>query len=84
MKITPGNLPSGFKSWWAIYPRKVAKGSAVRAWVKNDCEEIAEEIIKATRKYPFSDEVQYIPHGSTWINSWRWMDVNEEESSGDW
>ncbi len=84
MKITPGNLPSGFKSWWAIYPRKVAKGAAVRAWVKNDCEEIAEEIIKATRKYPFSDEAQYIPHGSTWINSWRWMDVNEEGSGNEW
>ena len=83
MKYTPGNLPTGFKKWWAIYPRKVAKGSAVRAWDKNDCEMIAEEIIKATRGYPFSSEIQYIKHPATWLNAWSWEDQHEEQGGGD-
>tara|TARA_Y100000588_G_scaffold380753_1_gene465167 strand:- start:1467 stop:1724 length:258 start_codon:yes stop_codon:yes gene_type:complete len=85
MKYTPANLPKGFKAWWKEYPRKVAKGQAIKAWVRNDCEEIADEILKATRKYPFSDEVQYIPHPATWLNGWRWEDVHEEDSNdSDW
>ena len=85
MKYTPGNLPAGFKAWYKIYPRKVSKGQAIKAWVKNDCEEIADEIIQATKKYPFSDEVQYIPHPATFINGWRWEDSFEEDNSdNDW
>ena len=85
MRYTPANLPEGFKAWWKEYPRKVAKGQAIKAWVKNDCEEIATDILKATRKYPFSDEVQYIPHPSTWLNGWRWEDIHEEDSNdSDW
>jgi len=78
MKYTPGNLPPGFEAWWKVYPRKVAKGSAVKAWDKNGCEQIAEEIIKATRNYPFSPEAQYIKHPTTFINGWCWEDAFEE------
>jgi len=79
-KITPNNLPPGFTKFWACYPRRVGKGIAVRSWVSNGCEEIADEIIKAVKKYPFSDEIQYVPHPSTFLNQWRWLD--EEGTSG--
>jgi len=85
MRYTPANLPDGFRAWWKIYPRKVAKGQAIKAWVRHDCEEISDDILKATRKYPFSDEAQYIPHPATWLNGWRWEDSVEEDSNdSDW
>ena len=47
---------------------------------------IAEEIIKATRNYPFSSEIQYIKHPATWLNAWSWEDQHEEQggNDGDW
>ena len=85
MKITPTNLPDGFTRWWATYPRKSGKGQAVRAWVKNDCESITDEIIKATKTYPFSTDKHYVPMPSTWINGWRWLDQHDDGgSNGDW
>jgi len=84
-KYSPSNLPPGFTEFWKHYPKKVGKGQAIRAWVANDCEEIWEDIVKATRRYPFSEDKQYIKHPSTWINSWAWEDTFEEEDSGnDW
>ena len=86
MKYTPtSNLPEGFEAWWKVYPRKVGKGMALRAWLKNDCEAMSADIIKATKKYPFSDDQQYVPHGSTWINSWRFFDEFEGDGNdSDW
>jgi len=85
MKYTPSNLPPGFISWWKIFPKKIGKGQAIRAWVSNDCEPISDEIIAATKKYPFSDEVQYIPYPATFINGWRWEDSFEGDGNdSDW
>jgi len=69
MKHSPTNLPEGFKRFWASYPRKVGKGAAIRAWVNNDCEKISDAIVSAVRKYPFSDDKQYIKHPSKFLNS---------------
>ena len=83
-KFTPTSLPAGFVRWWAAYPRKVSKGSAVKAWHRNGCEELADEIIKATKSYPFSEEIQYVKHPSTWLNGWCWMDSVEGIANDDW
>ena len=84
MKYTPGNLPTGFKEFWKYYPKKVGKGQAIKAWVVNECEANSEEIIKALKKYPFSDDKKFIPHPSTFLNQWRWEDTFEEENNDDW
>ena len=85
MRFTPSKLPPGFTEFWKHYPKKIGKGQAVRAWVSNDCEAISDEIIKALKKYPFSEDRQYIKHPSTWLNSWSFLDTFEDEGgNNDW
>lgn len=81
---SPNNLPPGFQRWYSAYPKKVGKGAALKAWLKNDCEGNADEIVAATRRYQFSDDKQYIPHPSTWINQWRWLDEQTEGDNDEW
>ncbi len=84
--MDPTKLPQGFVDFWRAYPRKVGKGAAAKAWLKNNCESIAGEIVKAVKKQEFTDDPQYIPHPSTWLNQWRWMDEDSTGSGGgdDW
>ena len=76
----PTRLPEGFEAFWKVYPRRVSKGAAYKAWVSQNCEPIAAEIIKAVKKADWADEKQYIPHPSTWLNGWRWEDEAVESS----
>lgn len=75
------SLPEGFQAFWVAYPRKVSKGAAYKAWIKNNCEEISEDIVKAVKRQTFADDQQFIPHAATWLNGWRWMD--ETSNSND-
>ena len=88
MKLKPTDVSKypGFIRWWAIYPRKVAKGAALRSWVDLDGEAIASDIIKGTKNYTFSEEVRFIPHPSTFLNQWRFLDSNEtpQHSEDQW
>ena len=75
----------GFDAWYAVYPRKQARGDGFKAWKQVDAEDIAEEIIKATKKYPFSADPKYIPLPASFLRAWRWEDVFDgEESDGEW
>ena len=84
MKYSPSKLPEGFKRFWAAYPRKVGKGHAIKAWEKNECETIADLIVASVRKYPFSEEMDYIKYPSTWLNAWCWEDEIKEQSDEQW
>ena len=79
----PTKLPEGFEAFWKAYPRRVAKGAAYKAWVAQNCEPIADQIVKAVKKSSWADEKQYIPHASTWLNGWRWEDeaVENDDNS---
>lgn len=80
-----------FERFWSVYPRKVNKKKAFRAWQK--CEEIRpplDNLISIVRdqaqlKGWKKDGGRYIPHASTWLNSQRWEDQIEIEeiNSGD-
>jgi uncharacterized protein YdaU (DUF1376 family) len=69
-----------FESFWKIYPKKVSKENAKKAWIKikpND--ELIAKIIKSVRDQKLSErEQQFIPHAATWLNNKRW----EDEISG--
>jgi hypothetical protein len=74
-----------FLSFYAAYPRKVAKVEAWKAWEKcnGDRPEIA-LIISAVKKQKNSvqwkkERGQFIPHPATWINKKRWEDEVEVE-----
>lgn len=67
-----------FDEWYAEYPRKDARGSAEKAWLKIKPEEI-DQIIEKTKCYANlvkekSTERQFIPLPASWLNSKRWMD----------
>lgn len=74
-------LPDGFQKFWLAYPKKVSKGAAYKAWIKNDCEDIYSEIVKAVKRQQFSEDKQYIPHAATWLNGWRWEDEVASEDN---
>ena len=65
-----------FEMFWKSYPKKTAKESAKKAWLKikpND--ELIAKITKAVKDQKLSDrEQQFIPHAATWLNAKRWED----------
>jgi uncharacterized protein YdaU (DUF1376 family) len=65
-----------FEIFWKSYPKKTAKESAKKAWLKikpND--ELIAKITKAVKDQKLSDrEQQFIPHAATWLNNKRWED----------
>lgn len=66
---------AGFDDFWKVYPRKVAKGAAAKAWRSAVKKADVEVIVKAAEKYRWPDDPKFIPHPATWLNSERWADV---------
>jgi hypothetical protein len=70
-----------FEPFWARYPRKVNRASAVKAWQKLSPEsrQTATTAIEAHAAKWRADrtEEKFIPHASTWLNQQRYMDPTE-------
>ena len=73
-------IDAEFVDWWALYPRKVAKGQAERAYRtarKNGAsqadllEGIAAHAAAWARR---KTETQFMPYPATWLNGKRWLD----------
>lgn len=66
-----------FDAWWSIYPRKVGKDEARRAYTKATRTITADELLDATTRMsndPNLPETRFIPHPATWLNAGRWDD----------
>lgn len=69
-----------FSRFWKLYPRKVGKDKAEKAWAKIKLTQpLFDEIIAALAKHSVTpgwtkDNGQFIPHASTWLNGKRWQD----------
>jgi DNA replication protein DnaC len=65
-----------FDLFWSIYPRKVAKLDALRAWEQTrKIRPGIEEMIAAVNKLALAtNELQFCPHPATWLRAGRWMD----------
>ena len=65
-----------FLEFWNRYPKKKARASAIKAWVKlKPAEQFA--AIDGVRKYMLSGEwsnPQFIPYPATFLNGRRWED----------
>lgn len=74
----------GFETFWELYPRRVAKGQARRAWARlRPNAELRGRIYDGVRRSAayWNDqgtEKQFIPHPATWLNAERWEDELEE------
>lgn len=78
-----------FERFWKEYPRKVSKPAALRAWkgLKADAA-LADRIIADVKRRCDTEwkgqEIQFIPHPSTYLNQRRWEDeTGPTERKGD-
>lgn len=73
----PDEYTQEFKDFWTLYPRKVGKGAAWKAWkaMKPPHGTVLSAVSsQAKSKEWMKDGGQYIPHPSTWLNQRRWED----------
>lgn len=67
-----------FETFWDMYPRKVAKRAAEKAWnklSKQDQEEALKALPNHIKYWQIKDtEKEFICHATTWINQGRWED----------
>lgn len=70
-----------FAMFWAIWPRKVGKAAAIKAWAKLKPDSIVFNQISENLEAQCSagdwarDNYRYCPHPATYINGRRWEDV---------
>lgn len=82
--ITVNNIDH-FESFWTVYPRKVGKAQAKKAWDKLNLNDdtvmlIAENIALRIKHGEWSDANKtFIPHASTYLNNARWEDEVEQQ-----
>ena len=68
----------GFEKFWSLYPKKVAKQDAFKAFQKINpakYEEIYSGVARAKDSADWSkDDGKFIPYPATWLNGVRWED----------
>jgi len=67
-----------FEIFWKLYPRKVGKHMAAKAFIKS-CKDIeVNKLLTITKNFSESHkatEERFIPHAQTWLNGKRYLDV---------
>ena len=67
-----------FEEFWALYPRKIAKAAARKAWSKMTSEQqlMAAKAISTHCEYwkVKETELEFVPHASSWLNGERYED----------
>ena len=75
-RIQRTDIKDLFDHFWSVYPRKTAKGAALKSFEKALKRADAQTIIAAAKAYaedPNRDP-KFTAHGSTWLNQDRWCD----------
>lgn len=67
------NTCVAFDQFWAIYPRKTGKQSALKAFTRLSNSDQQEAMNNISRLYA-QTPVQFVPHAATYINGKRWED----------
>ena len=85
--IPPKSPSTGdaFERFWSVYPRKIGKQSAKRAFERVKVP--LETLVTAVERQKCSDQWtqnngQFIPHPATWLNQGRWGDELPESGRG--
>lgn len=79
-------LPEVFEEFWGLYPKKVGKMAAFKAWKANVVDSMPVAVMEALKKQLgqidwVKEGGKYIPHPATWLNQHRWLD--EIKGGGD-
>lgn len=82
-------LDRRFEDFWQLYPKRVGRGAAERAWKKIRPDAALFEIIMQSVRENIArnqnwrrDNGQYIPNPSTWLNQKRWQDDIQDGQTG--
>jgi hypothetical protein len=74
-------MATSFDEFWSIFPRKVSKRAALKAWEKElkagTDPAIIIEGLKRQLPMLMAKDPQFIPHASTWLNGGRFEDELE-------
>lgn len=67
-----------FDEFWSLYPRKISKATARKAWLKLTAEQqlLAAKAIDNHCQYwkAKETELEFIPYAASWLNAERWED----------
>jgi hypothetical protein len=72
-----------FETWWQVYPRKVAKAEARKAWkqtaaIRPDTETLIKAVLSHCRSEQWmKGNGAFIPHAATYLRGERWSDIHE-------
>jgi len=78
--------PPDFVQFWAVYPRRVGKGRALKAWKRVGAAAHIEAILEHVKADVVAwqhRDVSKKPHPSTWLNDRRWEDPLSEPEGKD-
>lgn len=73
-------MDNSFGAWWKIYPRRVKKIDAMKAWSKipaSEHQKILASMPAHLRHFNYEDGGNYIPHPATWLRAEQWNDELE-------
>jgi hypothetical protein len=82
-KKTMDKNQAQFEQFWKIYPRKVAKADARKAWAQTEkIRPDLQTVITAVQNACKTDQWmrgggQFIPYAATWLRGERWEDAHE-------
>lgn len=82
---TSDKSDESFEEFWTYYPRKVAKGSARKAWTAAAKKADPGVIVNAAHSFAVrvaGSDPKFIPHPATWLNGERWADELETQKAG--
>ena len=76
------NTDTGFDKFWELYPKRIAKADALKAWNKAIKKKTADELIALTKAYSESKlpDITYIPYPASWLNKELYESVEVKEN----
>ncbi len=83
VKVAPLDVDALFDEWWKVFPRRVEKQAAKKAFAKALKVATFHEILEGTRRYAAEVEgkaVEYVKYPSGWLNAGRWADETQEQT----
>jgi hypothetical protein len=79
IKNKPENIDTGFDKFWELYPKRIAKADALKAWNKAIKRKSPDELLKLTKVYSEGKlpDMTYIPYPASWLNKELYESVEE-------
>jgi hypothetical protein len=73
-RFSKAEIDAYFEVFWRLYPRRVKKLDARKAYERAVAKLPPEALMDALRRYVWPREAQFIPYPASWLNGERWAD----------